>query len=117
MTTDAAYHGGVEIFGYPKSIADIAFELNGSMRSCIWREPSGGKTVLRLSGKVIKTRRQAQERRRDLTTVCFHSYPEKNGTTLHAKMLINLVEYAWSWGDLRPRSKSVTRRRRNGFAA
>lgn len=63
VTTEVALEAGQRIWGYPKFIADIAFEEAGGWRTC--RLTEAGQLILELS---IKIPEPGPLRRRDLTT-------------------------------------------------
>jgi hypothetical protein len=54
VTTQAAYDFGVEIWGYPKFVAEIRFEEAGDVRRCQLR--AEGKDILTLQVKKIATK-------------------------------------------------------------
>ncbi|MCL4233388.1 MAG: acetoacetate decarboxylase family protein [Deltaproteobacteria bacterium] len=94
VTTDAALHGGIDVFGYPKVMARIDFATAAGRRRCVWREPASGETILTLDVPALPTRRVAQDRRDALAVMDLHSYPVKDGRTLHAHMRVNRIEFA-----------------------
>ncbi len=94
VTTDAALHGGIDVFGYPKVIAQIAFDDDAGRRRRVWRDPASGETILTLDGPALQTRRVAQDRLEALDIMDLRSYPVKDGRTLRAHMCVNRIEYA-----------------------
>jgi Acetoacetate decarboxylase (ADC) len=71
VTTQAAYDFGVEIWGYPKFVAEIRFEEAGDVRRCQLR--AEGQDILTLEVKKIATK---------ATPMNFHSYTVKDGRLL-----------------------------------
>ncbi|NMN93753.1 acetoacetate decarboxylase family protein [Antrihabitans stalactiti] len=51
VTTEAAFAAGSEIWGYPKFVAPISFDLGGGRFSSITEDPSDGSTIMELSGR------------------------------------------------------------------
>lgn len=87
VTTEGAYYGGVDILGFPKWIAGIAFADEGERRVCTVRD--GDEVVLRVAGD----RLAARDGRREIS---LESYPRKEGSTLHAVMRMRLGSWASS---------------------
>ena len=56
VTTEEALVGGVEIYGYPKFLAEISFEEAGEIRRC--RVRAGGKSIITL--EVVKSATEPQ---------------------------------------------------------
>jgi len=71
VTTKEAYDFGVEIWGYPKFVADISFEDAGDLRRCRLR--AEGKNILTLEMKKLITRDRPMS---------LYSYTVKNGQLL-----------------------------------
>lgn len=71
VTTQAAYDFGVEIWGYPKIVAEIRFEDVGQLRRCQLR--AEGKDILALEVKKFDTRAKPMN---------LYSYTVKNGQLL-----------------------------------
>ena len=71
VTTQAAYDFGVEIWGYPKFVAEISFEDEGRVRRCRLR--AGGKDIVTLEVKKLATRARSLN---------FYSYTVKEGQLL-----------------------------------
>lgn len=94
VTTDAALHGGIDVFGYPKVMAHIDFDTAAGRRRCVWRDPASGEAILALGAPALPTRRVAQDRRDTLALMDLHSYPVKDGKMLHAHMRVNRIEFA-----------------------
>jgi hypothetical protein len=71
VTTQAARDFGVEIWGYPKFIAEISFEDVGEMRCCRLR--AEGKEIVALEVKKSATKARS---------ISFYTYTVKNGRIL-----------------------------------
>lgn len=71
VTTQAAYDFGVEIWGYPKIVAEISFEDVGDMRRCRLR--ADGKDIVTLELKKVATKARPMN---------FYSYTVKDGQLL-----------------------------------
>jgi hypothetical protein len=71
VTTQAARDFGVEIWGYPKFIAEISFEEAGEMRRCRLR--AEGKDIVSLEVKKMSTKARP---------ISFYTYTIKNGQIL-----------------------------------
>jgi hypothetical protein len=56
VTTEIARVGGVDLYGYPKFIADIEFQKETDWITCSLSE--NGKKILSLSGKVLPTKKE-----------------------------------------------------------
>jgi hypothetical protein len=99
VTTEAALHGGIDVFGYPKFLADIAFTETDGARTCTVRDPSTGELIVEIRGARIATRRFPQDvPRHRLRTMSLTTYPQKDGATLEARLLVNLIEAGVSIG-------------------
>lgn len=93
VTTELALVGGVDIFNFPKYLADITFEETSSERSCSLRDRETGQLILRFRGEKLRTRRfEHKSDRRCLKTIRMTSYPRKEGVTLRAWVLMNQRE-------------------------
>lgn len=88
VTTEQARAGGVDLFSYPKFIADIEFENDGEWITCILADK--GQEVLRMSGKNLKTKRGKITR--------YITYAVENSTPLMAEIWVNPIEYAEAYG-------------------
>ena len=86
VTTEIARVGGVEMYGYPKFIADIDFTRDSGWVTCDLSE--GGKRILSLRGKALPTSRGK--------VVRFVTYSMKDGIPLVANVYQNPIEYAQS---------------------
>ena len=86
VTTEVARVGGVELYGYPKFLADISFELDGEHIRCELAED--GDKILSLEGKVVRTGRGKITR--------FTSYMVFDGIPLMANVLQNPLEFGQS---------------------
>lgn len=71
VTTQEAYDFGVEIWGYPKIVAEINFEDTDQVRRCRLR--AEGKDILTLEAPKLATRARPMN---------FYSYTVKNGQLL-----------------------------------
>ena len=71
VTTQVAYDFGVEIWGYPKIVAEISFEDVGQVRRCRLR--AGGKDIVTLEVKKLATRTKSMN---------YYSYTVKDGQLL-----------------------------------
>ncbi|MBC8434344.1 MAG: acetoacetate decarboxylase family protein [Desulfobacterales bacterium] len=83
VTTEIARYGGVELYGYPKFIADIDFIPEESSISCELSE--GGNHILTLKGKVLPTGRGKVTR--------YTTYSVLEDIPLVANVFINPVEH------------------------
>ena len=86
VTTERARIGGVEMYGYPKFLADIVFADEGSMLACTLSE--GGKDILTLKGRKLKTGTEKINR--------FKTYSIKENVPLAANVYMNPREFAKS---------------------
>jgi len=77
VTTQAAYDIGVEIWGYPKFVAEISFEDVGEMRRCRLR--AEGKDIMTLEVKKVATRTRLMN---------YYSYTVKDGQLLRTLIQI-----------------------------
>lgn len=84
VTTEEARVGGVDLFNYPKFIADINF-LNEPDDSVTCILGDSGSEILRMTGRKIKTGMNSP--------LCFISYTYDNGILLSINQLINPTEY------------------------
>lgn len=75
VTTQAAYDFGVEIWGYPKIVAEICFEDVGQMRRCRLR--ADGKDIVTLEVVKLATRARSMD---------FYSYTIKDGRLLRTRI-------------------------------
>ncbi|MGD2270262.1 MAG: acetoacetate decarboxylase family protein [Desulfobacterales bacterium] len=60
VTTEIARVGGVDLYGYPKFIADIEFQKETDRLTCNLSE--NGKKILSLSGKILSTKKEKVSR-------------------------------------------------------
>ncbi len=86
VTTERARKGGVELYGYPKFLADITFSQEGSMLACNLSE--GGEKILTLKGKKLKTSPEKTNR--------FKTFSVKDGIPLAANVYMNPLEFGKS---------------------
>lgn len=87
VTTDVALVGGIDVFGYPKYLADISFRERDGRRTCTLRDVESGALILEFETRL----RAVSDRPRMLT---LHSYPRRDGTTLHARLLMRLLRHS-----------------------
>jgi hypothetical protein len=71
VTTQAAYEAGVEIWGYPKIVAQISFEETNQVRRCRLR--AEGKDIVALEVEKLATKARAMN---------YYSYTVKDGQLL-----------------------------------
>lgn len=88
VTTEHARAGGVDLFGYPKFLAEIGFETNEDWITCTLAE--GGRDILRLRGRKLVTRKGKITR--------YITYSVESGVPLIAEVLVNPLEYAEVYG-------------------
>lgn len=86
VTTEIARVGGVDLYGYPKFIADIDFEREKKWIQC--RLSENGKHILTLRGKTMPTSKGKLTR--------YITYSVMNGITLAANVYMNPTEFAQS---------------------
>lgn len=84
VTTEIARIGGVELYGYPKFIASIAFERGRGRIAC--QLGADGQDVLRLSGPMLTTSRG--------TVVRFETSSVRDGIPLRANVITDHLEHA-----------------------
>ena len=86
VTTEIARFGGVELYGYPKFLADITFERGGEWIEC--RLSEKGEKILALKGKILPTARGKITR--------FITYSVLDGIPLTANVVVDPLEFAQS---------------------
>jgi hypothetical protein len=86
VTTERARKGGVEMYGYPKFLADIHFSRENDALTCTLSE--GGKNILVLKGQKLKTASEKVNR--------FKTFSVKDGVPLAANVYMNPVEFGKS---------------------
>ena len=86
VTTERARRGGVDMYGYPKFIADIVFAHEGSTLSCVLSE--GGRNILTLKGRKLKTSSEKVNR--------IKTFSVKDGVPLAANVYMNPLEFGKS---------------------
>lgn len=86
VTTEIARVGGVEMYGYPKFIADIDFQKEKGWVECALSE--GGKNILTLKGRNLPTKKGKVTR--------FMTYSVKDGIPLKANIYVNPLEFVES---------------------
>ncbi len=85
VTTELALAAGIEVYGYPKTLADVAF-TRGTGLSCSVAQ--GGKQVLKLDGESLPAAGSARMKVR--------LYSTKEGALLEAPIELNLFGLAQS---------------------
>ena len=88
VNTEHARAGGVDLFGYPKFLADISFEKGDDWITCTLAEE--GQEILELRGRRLPTKRAKP--------IHYITYAVENGSPLVAEVLVNPVEYAEKYG-------------------
>ena len=86
VTTERARKGGVEMYGYPKFLADITFTKENDILVCTLSE--GGKNILILKGQKLKTSVEKVNR--------FKTFSVKDGVPLAANIYMNPIEFGKS---------------------
>ncbi len=86
VTTERARYGGVELYGYPKFIADIVFKRDGDHLECTLSEK--GTKILTVRGRHRKTSQGGLLR--------FRTYSLKDGVPLCANIYTNPIEFSQS---------------------
>lgn len=84
VTTEIARWGGVELYGYPKFIADIEFERTPERTVCTLSE--AGRHILTLDGRALKGAPARLLR--------YRAYSMKNGIPLCANVYTHPLQYA-----------------------
>lgn len=90
VTTHVALVGGIDVFNFPKYLADISFEETDSHRICTVRDTETHELILKIAGAKIRTCDFPQEDLRHLKTLTLNSYPCKDGSTLEARVTMNV---------------------------
>ncbi len=88
VTTEIARYGGVELYGYPKFLAGIAFKRSGAFLECELTE--GKKRILTLKGPVLPVKYGGR--------VQMKTYPVRNGVLLCGNVCIDNIEFAEARG-------------------
>jgi hypothetical protein len=86
VTTERARRGGVEMYGYPKFLADISFSRENDTLTCTLSED--GKNILTLKGQKLKTSVEKVNR--------FKTFSVKDGVPLAANVYMNPIEFGKS---------------------
>jgi hypothetical protein len=86
VTTEIARRGGVELYGYPKFLADIFFDKGKEWVSC--RLAEEGEEILTLTGRVLPTAGQRTSR--------IVTYSIIDDIPLSANVVIHALEFAQS---------------------
>jgi hypothetical protein len=84
VTTERARAGGVDLYGYPKFLAEITFRRERSFIECTLAER--GSTILRMRGPVLETCRGK--------TIRYRTFSVKDGIPLCANVITNPIEFA-----------------------
>ncbi|SMB24915.1 conserved protein of unknown function [Sterolibacterium denitrificans] len=84
VTTEIARWGGVELYGYPKFVADIEFRRPPGRTSCLLSE--GGRNILMLEGQALAGAPAKPLR--------YRAYSMKNGIPLCANVYTHPLQYA-----------------------
>ncbi len=87
VTTEIARVGGVELYGYPKFIADIVFKREADNVECVLAEK--GQNILTLRGNVFPTTKGK--------VVRYITYSILDGIPLAANVYVNPLQYAETW--------------------
>jgi Acetoacetate decarboxylase (ADC) len=95
VTTERARKGGVEMYGYPKFLADIVFSHEGNMLVCTLTE--GDRKILTIKGKKIKTSPEKVNR--------FKTFSIKDDVPLAANVYMNPREFGKS---ISPKAAQLT---------
>ncbi len=86
VTTEIARFGGVELYGYPKFLADITFEKGKEWIECSLSEK--GEPILSLKGKILPTTRGKITR--------FVTYSIVDEVPVTANVVVDPLEFAQS---------------------
>ena len=86
VTTERARKGGVEMYGYPKFLADIIFSRENDALTCTLSE--GGKNILTLKGQKLRISVEKVNR--------FKTFSVKDGVPLAANVYMNPIEFGKS---------------------
>lgn len=86
VTTERARRGGVDMYGYPKFLADIVFKQEGDMLVCTLSE--GSQNILTLKGRKLTTSAEKVNR--------FKTYSIKDGVPLAANVYMNPLQFGKS---------------------
>jgi hypothetical protein len=86
VTTEIARFGGVELYGYPKFLADITFESGRGWIEC--RLSEKGEKILTLKGNLLPTTRGKITR--------FVTYSIVDGIPVTANVVVDPLEFAQS---------------------
>jgi hypothetical protein len=87
VTSERARHGGVDLGGYPKFLADIQFTRNRALTECSLSEKK--KHIVTMRGKNLKT-----SRFRKITYVI---YTHLNGCLVSSNLFLNPLQFAQSF--------------------
>jgi hypothetical protein len=88
VTSERARHGGFEMCGYPKFIADISFSHVKGYSTCTVSE--NGQRILSMRAKQVKTSRGRLTK--------YLLYTMKNGIPLKANLYMNPIQYRQTAG-------------------
>jgi hypothetical protein len=87
VTTEHARASGVDLFGYPKFVADIEFSRNQGRVECTLSD--SGSDILRITGRILPTKRGKSVR--------YLTYAIDDGVLVSANLLVNQQEFVESW--------------------
>lgn len=100
VTTEPALWGGIDLYNYPKYLADISFAEDDRERTCTLRDRDSGALIL--SARLAKPAPRPSARwQLSGKTLTFLSYPRKDGTTLRAEMRVRVLDGANALGGRR----------------
>lgn len=91
VTTEIALQGGVEVYNYPKYLADISYRETKNYRICTVRDRESQDLIVEFDGRKLETKHPSRP------NLDFHNYPEKAGRHLHARVEINRCQSATSF--------------------
>jgi hypothetical protein len=86
VTTEFARIEGVDLYGYPKFLADIHFEKIEGRIECTLSE--SGVNILRLTGRALRSKTRKTTR--------YLTYAVEDGILVHTNFLVNAFEFAQS---------------------
>lgn len=101
VTTEAALAGGVEIFNFPKYLADISFRETARHRICTVRDAESMDLILEFVGRKTPTNRPWSLTKRvpdSWRQMSLHAYPVLNGKVVDAHSLLRFKELDLSVG-------------------
>lgn len=75
VTTEIALQGGVEVYNYPKYLADISYRETKNYRICTVRDRESQDLIVEFDGRKLETKHPSRP------NLDFHNYPEKRDVT------------------------------------